>query len=371
MKLLMLSPCFFPAIGGVETHVLRVCQELTARGHQVCVVAPRRDAAWAQREKVGEIEVVRVPPKGARIVTLGLVARMAKQADAIHCHDAYSFFRYCLAARALHPSVPVFMTFHGYEAWPIPREAKILRRIAARLCRGKICVGAFIERYYGTACDAVCYGAADIPTESLPAPARLTSGGPASRTAIPQPYGPGRRPDKSGSAIFMGRLARDTGATEFLEAVRLLAQRRNVDLELTIYGRGPLEAEMRDFAEANRLRVSFMGATADPASALAEGEFVFATGYLTILQAMALPRLVFAVYDNPLKRDYLLMFPASPHMVICSDPSQLAEELAFHIENPPARQPMLDCASRFARAQTWDRVAQIYLDLYASRGVRA
>jgi glycosyltransferase involved in cell wall biosynthesis len=363
MKILMLSPSFFPAIGGVETHALRVCEELTARGHQVCVVAPRRDAAWAQREKVGEIEVVRVPPKGARIATLGLVARMAKQADAIHCHDAYSFFRYCLAARILFPSVPVFMTFHGYEAWPIPREAKMLRRIAARLCRGKICVGAFIERYYGTACDAVCYGAADIPAEPAPAPA--------SQSAIPQPYRPGWRPDKSGSAIFMGRLARDTGAMEFLEAVRLLAQRRRLNLELTIYGSGPLEAEMRDFAQANRLRVSFAGATDDPASALAEGEFVFATGYLTILQAMALPRLVFAVYDNPLKRDYLLMFPASPHMVICSDPSQLAEELAFHIENPPARQPMLDCASRFARAQTWDRVAQIYLDLYATRGVRA
>jgi len=345
MNLLMLSPSFFPAVGGVETHVLRVCQELTLRGHKVRVIAPRREASWAQREKVGETEVVRVPPKGARIATWRLVAGLAKQADAIHCHDAYSFFRCCLAARALHPSVPVFITFHGYEAWPIPCEAKMLRRIAARLCRGNICVGAFIERYYGTACDAVCYGAADAPGDSLP-------------------------PSASRSAVFMGRLARDTGALEFLEAVRLLARRRRLDLELTVYGSGPLDAETRAFAQANRLRVSFAGVADDPASALARGEFVFATGYLTILQAMALPRLVFALYDNPLKRDYLLSFPASSHMVICSSPSQLAEELAYHIENPFVRQPMLESAARFARAQTWGRIAELYLDLYASRGVK-
>jgi glycosyltransferase involved in cell wall biosynthesis len=350
MNLLMLSPSFFPAVGGVETHVLRVCRELAARGHQVCVIAPRREAAWLQRETIGQIDIVRVPARGARIATLNLVAAMAKRFDAIHCHDTYSFFRYCLAARVLFPSLPVFITFHGYEAWPVPAEAKILRRIAARLCRGRICVGAFIEKYYGTPCDAVCYGAADPPPEQAPPPG-------------------------SGSAVFMGRLAPDTGAMEFLEALRLLAQRRKpaqpgLELELTVYGSGPLEAEMRAFAETNGLRVSFPGTADEPAPALAKGEFVFATGYLTIIQAMSLPRLVFALYDNPLKRDYLLQFPASSHMVICSSPSQLAEELAFHIQNPSARQQMLDSAAEFARARTWDRVAQLYLDLYASHGVK-
>ena len=70
MKILMLTPSFHPSVGGVQTHVKRVGEELVKKGHGVAVLTRRIDRSWPEREDVGPIRVVRVPAHLGQIVLL-------------------------------------------------------------------------------------------------------------------------------------------------------------------------------------------------------------------------------------------------------------------------------------------------------------
>jgi len=80
-------------------------------------------------------------------------------------------------------------TFHGYEGNKIPNvKAKIMHKLAEKLSKGNICVGDFLQKWYGTKPTFVTYGAIDkkdINTKS--------------------------KDVKKNSVIFLGRLEEETG----------------------------------------------------------------------------------------------------------------------------------------------------------------
>ena len=102
---------------------------------------------------------------------------------------------------------------------------------------------------------------------------------------------------------------------------------------------------------------------------LDECRFAFVSGYLSILETMANRRLACSLYDNPLKRDYLELFPAAQNMIIADGPGSLASAIEEHARDPHKTKAMIDEAEAFARAQSWRKVAQLYLDLYRTRGL--
>lgn len=344
MNILMLTPSFHPSVGGVQTHVRRVAEELVAKGHRVAVLTRRLDQSWAEREQVGCIAVVRVPARRGPVKAWHCVKRMLADCDVVHCHDAYSFVRYYLPFRFLRPRLPVFITFHGYEGWPIRMQARLFRRLAARLCRGAICVGGFIPKYYGTRCDVISYGGVDIAALAGPESAQHV------------------QPERA--AAFVGRLEPDTGILTYIKALSMLRQERGVSIPLHICGEGSLAAEVERLRRTCDLPIFMHGQVQDPAHYLSRCEMAFVTGYLSILTAMALGRRVFAVYDTPIKQDYLRCFPAADKMVIAGSAEALAEELLQHLSNPMLVIEQVTAAREFALSQTWEKVAQSYLDLY-------
>jgi glycosyltransferase involved in cell wall biosynthesis len=136
-----------------------------------------------------------------------------------------------------------------------------------------------------------------------------------------------------------------------------------------VVGDGPLRPIAERYAEAQGLWVKFLGTVPDPRPLFAESQFAFVSGYLAIWQALAASRLVFAVYENDLKRDYLFGFPEAERvMVIAGDPAELADQLSRRFIDPRAGDEMRERGARLAAEHTWDRVADLYLDMYRAHG---
>ncbi len=337
----MITPSFLPSVGGVETHALRVSQCLAARGHDITVLT---HADEPSEERLDPLLVHRLPRTKWLAAWRGARPHIAA-ADVVHCHDAYSFLHFYLPSCWLPPRRPAFATFHGYEGYPIPQEALRRRHFVRRRVRDAICMGDFICRHYGVSCCAVSYGGVD-PVLALP----------------PLPDTP--------SALFIGRLAEDTSIMVYLDALVTLDRDHGRRLHLTVAGDGPLRPIAERYAEAQGLSVKFLGAVADPAPLLANCHFAFVSGYLAIWQALAAKRLVFAVYDNDLKRDYLTGFPdAERVMAIAAGPAELAGQLGRHLGDPDLGAEMRDRGAELAAENTWERVADLYLNMYRAHGL--
>lgn len=340
MRILMLTPAFHPLAGGVERHVRRVSEELAARGHSVSVLTRALPEA-PPREQLGPVEVYRVA--GDARASLALLRRhrdLFRQADVIHCHDAYPF-AYWYAPLRLALRLPrAFITFHGYEAYPPPREALRLRRWVSRAAAGRLCAGGFIPKWYATPCEAITYGGVDAPAGELPAPQTR--------------------------AVFVGRLEPDTGARDYFEMLARLRAAHGVALPLEVCGDGSLRPELEARARAEALPVRFHGRVPEPMRFLAGARLAFVSGYLAMWEALACGALVVALHDNPLKRDYLECFPPAEAGVVavCASAAAGAAQVARLLADPAAMEARARAGRQLAAAQNWQRVAAQYLALW-------
>jgi glycosyltransferase involved in cell wall biosynthesis len=340
LRVLMLTPSYLPRLGGVERHVRCVVRELRRRGVEVKIATPRWDAAWPEQESPDGVEVTRLSLAGRS--GRRQLAPLVEWATVVHTHDAYPFLKYYALFRLRHLRLPAFATFHGYEGYPIPLEAKVLRRIVLWLTRGTICAGAFIPKWYGFRCTHITHGGVDAPEEQPP---------------------PGE------GALFVGRLEPDTSFLEYLEAIRLLKEQHGICLPLGVCGSGSLREAGEALARKHGLEVVFHGQVQDVMQRLSGARFACVSGLLGMLEAMASGSIVLALHDNPLKADYLGLFPGAEHAVVAASAEELAKQVAALVRSPQAQQQMAARAFEFARTQTWAKVAELYLDLYGSAGI--
>jgi glycosyltransferase involved in cell wall biosynthesis len=352
MRIVMLTESFAPRIGGVEKHLLRVSQELASRGHSVTVLTPRGCPELLPEERVGGIRVLRFPQRGHpragnTEVWLWMLRRLAllSESDAVHVHGQTALLSWYLPFRFLFPGKPVFITFHGHPGgFPLGRRHRFERRLAEKLCRGNLCVGHYLEKWYGTRASAVTYGAADAPREE--------------------------HPKEDGKIVFVGRLEEDTGILLYLRALRVLRETTGEPWKLLVCGTGSLRGRVEHFARENGLDVDLAGAVPDPLPHMQSGRFVFTSGYLSLLDAMICRRFVFSAYENPLKRDYLEMMPrARDLMEISGSPEELASAFCRVLREPDRETACVERAYRFAAGQTWDGMARTYLELYGLFGI--
>jgi len=337
----MITPSFHPSIGGVETHVRRVSECLSGRGHQLTILT---HADQPSEETLGPLAIHRLPRSNWWAAWRGARPHIAG-ADVVHCHDAYSFLHFYLPSCYLPPRRPAFITFHGYERYPIPSEAQRWRRFARRRVRDALCMGEFICRWYGTPCFGVSYGGVD---------------------PVPEPPALPSRP----AALFIGRLAEDTSIMFYLHALSLLRREHGRSFPITVIGEGQLRGPAERYAQAQGLEARFLGAVADAAEHLASADVAFVSGYLAIWQALAAKRLVFSVYENELKRDYLRCFPeAEEVMLMAGEPEELAHQLLDYLGDAAGSEARRERGAQLASAHSWEGVADLYLSLYRTYGL--
>ncbi len=345
MTILFFTRLYYPHIGGVETHVQKIGQELKKLGHQVIIVTEQYDKSLKTEELIQGIKVYRIPvwnkseksKKWTIWYCLWRHRQLIKTADIVHIHDVFFWY---LPFRFLYPFKKIFITFHGYEGSSLPKLSAIIhRKIAEILSANCICVGEFMKKWYYAQPKLITYGAANIKFDSLPQ--KLT-------------------------AIFIGRLDQDTGIMVYLKALRLLRQ-KSIPLSLTVYGHGRYYAKAKDFCHKYHLPVEFKGFTNQAALKIKDFRFAFVSRYLSILEAMQAGRIVFAQYNNPIKQDYLACHPQAKNMIIFHSPLELAQAITAILKDPRQEIKMIKLAYQWASRQTWQKLTQHYLQLWQQK----
>ncbi len=352
MKILFFTRRFYPDIGGVEKHVLEISKRLASQGHTITIITQSQNS----NESKGlfrNIKIIRIPKYGKQNEKLFIWKwlwknrDLLKNADLIHCHDVFFWY---FPFRFLFPQKPVFITFHGYESYPIKKKAIIVRKISEALSVGNICIGDFIKKWYYTKPTFVSYGAVDSakfnPSTSLRARVQSSS--------IRQAQD--KKLDKKESAVFLGRLHEHTGIKIYVKAYELI-KKKYPKFELLVVGDGK-------YKQIIEQKVKVIGFQNNPEKYFRDYHFAFVSGYLSILEAFAAKRLVVAVYDNPLKEDYLKLTPYAKFMIIVKQPEEIAEKIDAVLHDSKQEKKMIEGAYNFVKNQTWEKLTTTYITLW-------
>src|SRR5258708_5371697 len=334
MTILFFTRLFHPHRGGVEKHVLEVSLRLRKKGHKVIIITEQHDTKLKETELYMGLMIYRIPYTASWRKKFTIWKWLFKkyflfrQADIIHCHDVFYWF---MPFKILFPQKPVFITFHGYESYPVSQKAKLIRSVSEHLAMGNICVGKFIAKWYGTKPTYIIYGGVSTVKREI---------------KYKEPY----------SSVFVGRIEEQTGIMTYAKTI--LALRSSIaHFHFWVYGEGSKSDTIKTIADT-------ISSTDDSQEVLQKGHFAFVSGYLTMLEAMIAKRLVFAVFDNPLKKDYLYMTPFAAYIIIVESAEELAEKVLYFLKHPKQEEIYVNKAFQFAQTQTWDTVVSNYEKLW-------
>lgn len=133
MRIVQVSPFFYPHVGGVESHVLDLSKELVSRGHEVSVVTTNL-GKMPDKEMMMDVEVIRLKPLSTLFQT-PIVPRTERhlrssEADVVHSHSPPPLSSYYAARGCKWAKIPFVITYHCDVEIPI-----LMGRIVAELYR--------------------------------------------------------------------------------------------------------------------------------------------------------------------------------------------------------------------------------------------
>jgi glycosyltransferase involved in cell wall biosynthesis len=338
MNILFFARLFYPHIGGVEKHVLEISRILIKKGHKITLVTEQHSPGLKLVENFESIKVYRIPglkpDKNKKILIwkwLWQNRDLMKNADVIHCHDVFFWY---LPFKFLFPLKKVFTTFHGYESYPLKSKNILIHKISEKLSDGNICIGDFLPKWYGTKPTHIEYGGVDLNSLNFKNSNKV----------------------KNESALFIGRLDEQTGILTYSKAIGII-KKKIPDFEFLVIGGGNLKSKIS-------AGIKVVNPLSNAQDYLKNYNFAFVSRYLSILEAMAAKRLVFAVYDNPIKEDYLRMAPFAKYIEIFSTPDELVSRINFYLNNAKNKEEMIEKAYLWVKKHTWKEMADTYLRLW-------
>ena len=335
-KILFLTRLYFPHIGGVEKHVAKLSDVLAAKGYMVTVVTEQH-SNLLQVEKHEKVTIYRIPVSKNVFLKKFYIWKwilshltIFYDADIIHVHDV---FYWILPFRLFLPFKKIFITFHGYEGYPVRLRWKISRKIAELSTNGNICVGDFMKKWYKTVPSSVIYGGVKLSNENKKQ----------------------KTENNALSAVFFGRLDDQTGILEYIEAYKQI-KAKYPEFKLTIVGEGNLLNKIPK-------EIKVFKFTDDIDRYIYENRFIFVSRYLSMVEALILKREVIAVYDNPIKKDYLQMSPYENYINIAKNRGEIVNVVLKSIKNG-SNDAQIKAGYEWAKEQTWEKIANEYLALW-------
>jgi glycosyltransferase involved in cell wall biosynthesis len=337
MKIVFLARLFSPHIGGVEKHVMQISKHLQKKGHDIIVITEQFDSSLPLHETIEGISVYRINKgkndwfqKFRLWKEMFRLRSVIQSGDVIHCHDVFFWY---LPLRFFYFQKPVYTTFHGYESFPIKKKAIVMRKLSEKLSYGNICIGDFIPKWYGTKATYISYGAVDTVSLSTV-----------------------QKDMNKQSAFFFGRLDAQTGIYTYTEAYKILKKKFSA-FSYLVMGDG----EDKKFLSKDIKHLPFQK---HPEKYFSKYHFVFVSRYLSILESLIAKKIVIAVYDNPVKEDYLRLAPFAKYIVIEKDPEKIAERVSYYLQHPSEEKKMIEAGYQWAKKQTWEKMIHTYLSLW-------
>jgi len=337
-----------PHIGGVETHIQKLAEELGA-DCEVTVVTERDDPQSELKEQLGMVAVLRIPipeQKTSKVLIWWWWIKHLKllfSADIIHIHDVFFWF---LPFRGLFFWKPVFMTFHGYEGTQNPNwKQKFWHQVAARCTTGNLCIGGFHQKWYGVNPDKVSYGAVETNHRNVAA----------------KKFDLKRR--QIIKIVFVGRLAADTGILTYLAAMKIIQSHHQVSLD--VFGDGPDLPYAKKYVRIHHLNVVFHGFLPQDQIKWSEFQVAFVSRYLAILESFINGIPVIAQYAVEIKKDYLKLSPFDKWLIIAETDLEIARGFEQIVNNACFK--MTQSAREWASQQTWSQLASVYRNLWQKK----
>ncbi len=359
LRVLLVTPRYYPESGGVETHVHEVSRRLAQRGVEVTVLATDRTGSLPVVEESDGVTVrrTRAWPAKRDYYFAPFVYRCIGQErwDIVHCQGVHTLVPPLAMAAARRFGVPYVVTFHtGGHSSGLRNAARGLQWTALR----PLLAGA--RRLIGVSQFEVDLfrSRLRLPSERF---AVIPNG--ASLPAV-EPSGEGTTPGTQ--IVSVGRLERYKGHHRVLAALPLVRQ-RCPDARLLILGSGPYEPALRQMArdlgvaEQVEIRAIPPGDRQGMAAALAGAAVVallsdYEAHPLAVMEALALGRPVLVADTSGLSE--LARMGQARAVPLQSTPQQVAAALLEQMRTPLLPRPV--------DLPTWERCTDELLSVYRS-----
>src|SRR5690242_10096626 len=148
MRVLFVTPRYFPFMGGIETHVHEVAQRLAATGVDVTVLTTDPSGKLPTREEVAQVTIrrVRAWPAHKDYYFAPEVARVIAREpwDLIHCQGIHTLVPPLAMRAAIRAKIPFVLTFHtGGHSSRMRNAVRSLQWMTLRplLARAKALIG--------------------------------------------------------------------------------------------------------------------------------------------------------------------------------------------------------------------------------------
>ncbi len=337
MRILFMTRLFYPHVGGVEKHVLEISKRLIKKGHEITVLTTKFDTHLKDKDIVsGRISVIYFNQPKLKLIGLLYTwawilknIQLIKKSDIVHIHDVFIWY---LPFRFLFLRKKIYTTFHGWEGeFPIPIRSIFQKRLAFRLSNATIAVGSYIKKYFGIKADEVVLGGVNIP--------RFKS------------------KKKEKLIIYVGRLDKKTTLRIFLKILKRyhnFFQKYGIRVEFC--GDGELREACEIYGKVHGWK--------NPEKLYSKARYVFASGYLTILEAFAHHCLVLVSYGLPIEKDIYFLTPFKEYIFCFKDPKKIVKIIKFYEIYHKKYLELTNKAFKWVRTQTWDELEKKYLNLW-------
>ena len=336
MKILFLTRLFWSHVGGIEKHIDEISKILVKRGHLVSVMTTRHNAELRTHEPVHGYNIIRFDQPNIKY--LGLIytwfwivknINLFIKSDIVHIHDVFIWY---WPLRVLLPFKKVFITYHGqWGKYPIPYVDILQKKIGRYFSNGVISIGKYIDKYYGIKSDIISYGGVNLPNNKVKKDNNLL--------------------------LYVGRLDSNTSLPKILEFIH--------NYHTTVYGSYVKvifcgDGELKDECKRYGKVLGFV----DPSPYYEKAKFVFASGYLTILEAIANKCLVFTTYGHNLQKDYYQLTHFRDFMILCEDERELGENFAYYNRYIKKTEAIINKGYKWVMDQSWQKMADNYYKLW-------
>ncbi|MEM4005947.1 MAG: glycosyltransferase family 4 protein, partial [Desulfurococcaceae archaeon] len=237
MKLLFVSPKYYPHIGGVEYVVKSIAERLAGRGHEVAVLCGEENIDNYKEEWINGVHVIRWPvlaPGGAYYIPRirgklkKLLQDLAKSCDAVHFHSVHSVLtmyslsvlRGCGACKVLtpyyHGTGHTFLRKILWRGWR-PYIKGLMRSVNVVHTVSKL-EAHLVKRDFGVSATPIENGVDEW--------------------VLTVPWSP------SDYVMYSGRIERYKNIHRLANIVKILNTHHDLNLKLNIYGSGPYASSL-------------------------------------------------------------------------------------------------------------------------------
>lgn len=358
MRVLMVTPRYFPLMGGVETHVYEVARRMAARGIRVTVLTTDPSGELVPEDEVEGVNILRVrayPANRDYYFAPRLYGKITGgNWDIVHCQSVHTLVPPLAMLAAKRAGVPYVLSFHsgghssGYRNASRDLQAKLLRPLLAGAAK-LVAVSSFEAKLFQQRLNLPADQFTVIPNGShLPkiTPVEVDSTHP--------------------TILSVGRLERYKGHQRLIEAFPLILERKP-DARLRILGKGPQEAELEqlalDYGISDRTEIGAIppGNRAGMADILSQASLVtllsdYEAHPIAVMEALSMQRPVLVTDTSGLgelaERGWVKAIPLD------STAAQVAAAVIDQLDHPltPAG----------VELPTWDQCADAILSVYTS-----